>query len=772
MSSKVRVKNKKTPVKKKTKHKVPKREREKASNKYTPSKIEAIVNSGELVKGQSIPFHSIVGHLDLDPYVWITLAKDKDTDREFSITPLRSGLKNISLSNETQKYPKVDFTLYVPDYRSANQGNPTDDNSGRAITELHIGARFYVKWGYASNHTQWGPFRVMERDISFEEGTALLQVTGVMGARLLATSTAEVFSNSSKGTIIDQVASLVDITVDKQGLLQDEIDNFSSDQNTELTTSGKNLGQGLYEVTTKRSIEMHFDPESDILHLSTPFKYELVKRGQIPIRMTYGYPTSNIARKDVETKHPIKKGVSPNFVQTNQQKPSSNFAQTGETIRYAVQGRIPYLDKDNKEQEWIIGAKPHLAWGKWIFPTQDTEDDGITVLPNSSDKGFAQAIKNAEKVWKREEGYKVSATQGGEGADVVHTASWALLIEKEYELQPNTIFEDKFVTFAQYIALSANSSETVTVIKNVNPNEDGNIEVRQYRVIPKQPSVTPPAKKVDDAKTSTTTVQTVVNSDPDVPEGEEVIDKVIPIESASIRTEILNFKGKNLRDKYKKQLKDYEKKTQFYKDVAASDESYKFQETIVGNYTQASMIQVRRDPSKVSDKKKSAGSADTATTDPSKPQTGFKPKSQVSGVGLPNRRITLTTVTIDLKAGDWTMRVGTIIEIVDLHKKINGFYYVFAEEHSIDTNGFHTKIKCKKASQRMVNQYGRRAIGASVMPNPTNSTRKPITAVNVEAIIEKEGKIIEKGTAEIKSRKRRTRNTEILSSMNSLNKRR
>jgi hypothetical protein len=475
--------------------------------------------------------------------------------------------------------------------------------------------------------------------------------------------------------------------------------------------------------------------------------------------MTYGYPTSNIARIDVETKHPIKKGVSPNFVQTNGQKPSSNFAQTGETIRYAVQGRIPYLDKDNKEQEWIIGAKPHLAWGKWIFPTQDTEDDGITVLPNSSDKGYAQAIKNAEKVWKPEEGYKVSATQGGEGADARNAASWALLIEKEYELQPNTLFKDKFVTFAEYVKLSAkNGSQTVTVIKNVNPNEDGNIEVRQYRVIPKQPSVNPPAKKVDDAKTSTTTVQTVVNSDPDVPEGEEVIDKVIPIESASIRTDILNFKGKNLRDKYKKQLKEYEEKTQFYKDVAASDKSYKFQETIVGDYTQASMIQVRRDPSKASDKKKSAGSADTASTDPSKPQTGFKPKSQVSGVGLPNRRITLTTVTIDLKAGDWTMRVGTIIEIVDLHKKINGFYYVFAEEHSIDTNGFHTKIKCKKASQRMVNQYGRRAIGASVMPNPTNPTRNPINPIDeakVAAAVQKGIQVFEESEAQRKAKQSR-----------------
>ena len=174
MGKNIKTKSKKIPVVKKTKPTVPRRKRERASNKYTPTKIKAIVKSGQLFNEQSIPFHSIVGHLDLDPYVWITLAKDKGTDREFSITPLRSGLKNISLSNETQKYPKVDFTLYVPDYRLANQENQTDDNSGRAITELHIGARFYVKWGYASNHTQWGPFRVMERDISFEEGTHIL----------------------------------------------------------------------------------------------------------------------------------------------------------------------------------------------------------------------------------------------------------------------------------------------------------------------------------------------------------------------------------------------------------------------------------------------------------------------------------------------------------------------------------------------------------------------------------------------------------------------
>mgnify|MGYP006207766249 CR=1 FL=1 len=69
------------------------------------------------------------------------------------------------------------------------------------------------------------------------------------------------------------------------------------------------------------------------------------------------------------------------------------------------------------------------------------------------------------------------------------------------------------------------------------------------------------------------------------------------------------------------------------------------------------------------------------------------------------------------------MRVGTIIEIVDLHKKINGFYYVFSEEHTIDSNGFHTSIQCKKASQRMVDRYSASAKKKSNSKKPTNTTR-------------------------------------------------
>jgi len=705
----------KTPAAKKTKApKRAKKHKSRTSDIYTPEKIRAIVSSNELLHDQSIPFHSIVGHLDLDPYVWITLAEDKGTDKEFTLTPLRSGLKNISLSNETQKYPKVDFTLYVHDYRGI------ENNAGRAITEFHIGANFYVKWGYASNHTQWGPFRVMERDISFEEGTALLQVTGVMGARLLATSTAEVFSNSSKGTIIDQIASLVDIPVSKTNLLQEEVKKISaSDQH--LTTSGQNLGKGLYKVVAQSDIEMHFDPESNVLNLSTPFKYELVKRGKKPIKMTYGYPTSNIAKLDVETKHPIKKGVSANFVLTNGQKPNSNFVQTDETVRYAVQGRIPYIDKDNTEKDWVIGTTRGRSWGVWVFPTKETKDDGITVKKGATNKGYKQAIRNAQKKWPPEEGYRVSATQGGESYDARNMDSWALLIEKEVYLTNNTVYEDKFVTRSEYASAIVDTSKKVTVLLNTDPNDSGLIHIRQYSILPQQkPTPQPSSTSVN--KPKTTTVETEVS--PAKLEGEETTDMVVSI--ASIRTDLLNYTGSfsQLKDKYKNQLTEYREKVQGYRED--ENKISKVKESTVGGITFAKWVTVRADPSAASKSKQSGASADTANVDSTTPQPGFEPKSQTTGVGTPSRRIKLTKVTIDLKAGDWTMRVGTIIQIVDIHKKINGFYYVFAEEHSIDTNGFHTTIKCKKASKKMVNQYGSKALRSSPNPNPTNTTRRKV----------------------------------------------
>ena len=58
----------------------------------------------------------------------------------------------------------------------------------------------------------------------------------------------------------------------------------------------------------------------------------------------------------------------------------------------------------------------------------------------------------------------------------------------------------------------------------------------------------------------------------------------------------------------------------------------------------------------------------------------------------------------------------------------------------------------------MVNQYGRRAIGASVMPNPTNPTRNPINPIDearVAAAVQKGIQVFEESEAQRKAKESR-----------------
>jgi hypothetical protein len=715
---------KKTTIQKKKKA-TPKRTRRtkaRVSNRYEPARYKAQVSMIDPYK-QNLPFHSLVGETNLDPYVWITLKKDLNKDpKQDRLNPIHKGLKSISLSNEKKKYPKVDFVLYVPDYRE-NKGD-----SGRSINEFIIGAEFYVKWGYYSNHTQWGPFRVTERDISFDEGTALLQVTGIMGARLFATSTAEVFSNAEGKLALEQVASLVGISVNKYELLDEEYKKFQQDLPT--ITAGGNLGQTIYKDTTKNDVDFYFDPEVGEIKLSTPFKYELVKQGRAkPIKMTYGYPTSNIAKLDVETKHPVKKGVSPNKQSTLKHKPKGGLGIiSGNTLRYPIQGLIPYNDSaTGTVKELIIGALPGSAWGKWIFSTKKVKDPakrGGVIDPNSVGS-VEQAIKNAEKVYPPKSGYRVSAVEKkiGEGYDATEADSWAMLIERIVTIPKNVVYEDKFMTITEYTTALRNTSNPA-VLLSTDANASGQLSVRVYS--PKESATEKDALPKKDTseskKLKSTTVEAQPVGDESTPEGDEFVDVILKA-SKPIDSSIIANKGGRLSKSYQDELDRYNNELFQLKNLAFGNEDLSVKQKSYGSVTMA--VLVRRDPAKPTEKKSKEGEvSDTSSGDSTNPNSSFKPKAQSSGVGRPSRRITRTKISIDLKAGDWTMRVGTIIEIVDLHKKINGYYYVFSEEHTIDSNGFHTSIQCRKASQRMVDKYSGKSKKRSGSKKPSNTTRK------------------------------------------------
>lgn len=760
MGTKVKVVAKTTLKKeKKRTQKRKRRTTQKISNRYEPARLKPQVTMMQ-ERNQSLPFHSLVGETNLDPYVWITLKKDLRKDpKNDRLNPIHKGLKSISLSNEKKKYPKVDFVLYVPDFRD------NKDDSGRSINEFIIGAEFFVKWGYSSNHTQWGPFRVTERDISFDEGTALLQVTGIMGARLFATSTAEVFSNTEGKLAIDQIASLVNINVNKKELLDGEYGTLDGSQGPPsaaagsdfdgglgppLIAAGGNLGQAIYKDTVKRDVDFYFDPEVGEIKLSTPFKYELVKQGKAkPVRMTYGYPTSNIAKLDVETKHPVKKGVSPNKVVVNGQKPNGLSEVKGNTLRYAYKGLIPYYDSTTDTvEEIVIGEVSSQAWGRWVFSTKKVKDPTKRNTPDnvidpSSAGSVQQAIRNAEAVYPPKMGYRVSAVEAkiGRGYDTRDVNSWAMLIEKVVKIPKNVVYEDKFMTTAEYkIALRDTSNPAVLLSTDLNSSGQLSVRVYSPKKSATEKETLPKKSKSESKRLKNTTVEAKPVGNEQTPEGEEFVDVILG-ESKPIKNSILSYRGGRLSKSNQEELDRYNDEVFHLENQAFGNKNLSVKQESYGSVTRS--VLVRRDPAKPTDKKSKEGEvSDTASGDTENPNSSFKPKAQSSGVGRPSRRITRTKLSIDLKAGDWTMRVGTIIEIVDLHKKINGFYYVFSEEHTIDSNGFHTSIQCRKASQRMVDKYSRKKKSSS--KKPSNTTRKPVGQEEYTPVIEDKAELVAK----------------------------
>ena len=156
---------------------------------------------------------------------------------------------------------------------------------------------------------------------------------------------------------------------------------------------------------------------------------------------------------------------------------------------------------------------------------------------------------------------------------------------------------------------------------------------------------------------------------------------------------------------------------------------------------QRTKVDVRKDPAKPKqDGEDSKSSSESASRDASTPAPPFKPIGQQSGLPRRTSRLKTTKVRVRLKAGDWTMRVGRIIEIVDVHKSLNGYYYVFSEEHILSTDGFHTEFECRKASKKAVNTYGKgriRSKGSKVDPK---GARKPTSGEEeVKAATEKDG---------------------------------
>ena len=733
--TKVKVKKRTTRAKSKVRAKVPKKS-------YIPKRIQAEVRALSRINESNrfeLPLHTQIGHTELQPFAWVSLDTDQTMEESFKLygskggnfKPVTYGLKSITLTNESGKYPLATFDLYVPDYKNQLEvgGAFRADHTSETATldKFRIGSRFSVKWGYSAAHTLWRNLRVVERGISFEEGTAILSVKGLIGSRLLATTTAEVFSNTYGYPAVEQMASLVDMSVDYRELLEDEYFRLVNEEETkDIIIGGSDLGFGLSVASQRADVEMYFNPELGDLKFSTPFKKELIKRGQKPTKMVYGYPSSNIARVGLETKFPKKRGTSPRGGKPNNQKQNGI---TGDSSKGKVEFTTTVAGPYNLPNETVyIGPGIAQARGYWLFSQYPTDDHGKN--PDTSKPASdLNIIANAKKRWRPSSGYTVSLAYNSAGEPILDPANnkyRAVVVQKTIKLK-------KGFNVLDYVTREVSKSEYNQIAKDVirgtkfveisgtaGANNE-NLTVYIYEVAQEnleQRRAREEATKKEDVPTST--VEAKVSEDPDAPEGEETKDVYVWQDApntglASMKSFNIG-RGNRLEERYKTRKAELEAQAR----QLSNDKGvlHRVSEYTEDEYLNAKIEvwapftpKTRKDPGKPNaGEEEQENTSDTSSSDPNDPNSTFEPVSQAKGVGSARSRKALTKLTIDLKAGDWTMRVGKLIEMVDLYKKLDGVWYIAKEEHTISASGFSTQITCHKATTRQKNSYGKHGI--------------------------------------------------------------
>ena len=703
---------------------------------YTPQRFEANVTESIDKQGQVLPLYKLVGEANLEPFVWLSIEGQaaREDSKEFS--PLRRGLEYIILKNQYNKYPMVELGIVVPEYRESSDPHQ-QRNLDRPLRELKMGARFSVQWGYSSATINWGAFTVVERQVSFDQGTALLVIKAKMGSKLSATTTSEVFSTTSPEKTLTELAKLAGQRLELDEEFREEVEQEA--MNTlEVAPAGDVVGKAIQRVLALRDKDAWIDPQSDTLTISDPFKLDLVGKGIRPLKMTYGFPSSPIESLEIETKRPKRSGTGV--------RSSKGVTPTGSAID----------PKTSKARSIVAGSIIREINGSYVFthygfsgvssdqnaPASQYEFFSAFSQTRDGTTSLRNVITNAEEKWPPSKGFKVSLNENlnrifppGGQQDFLH-----VIVERVFEvsgtleLTEDSLSEvsnlkrnsdafkekvkEKWYTQFRLNALVSEvySGSLVYKIVGAPVNIDGKdyYPVRVYR--PKktdsrntQASIGDSRNEADSQTSSTTeiaTTQTQKEFDAQVERinkrisGDKVkADLLTQYQKSANKDAFLQLKGRNNDEikALKKFLKNERKLTKMIQGLP----NYSILQNVSSRgEVQLSIIGGARSPEEGAQPTQGIQTPANSASADDTPRGSMTPASVSSGVGRPSRRLTLTKLTIKLKAGDWAMRVGRLIELVDVYKSVDNIYFIDAEEHRIDENGFHTVITCKVATSR------------------------------------------------------------------------
>ena len=657
-----------------------------------------------------------VGHLNLSPYAWIYAEGDERKEIAslngdyVELNMVRAGgLKSMTCTNEYGKYPTVAFEVYDPDFRK-RRGTVNGEQPDIGLYEkFKIGKRFSVRFGYRSAFTAWNDLKVVESEVTFEEGTVVLKVKGRAAHRLMSTHSADVFTKEFGKSALDAIARVVDMKVDYKQVLDQEYDRILSQARASSPSVG--ISAHIFKVTGKADVDFFYDPEYESLRLQTPYKMELIKRGSKPRQITYGYPSSPISSLSIETKYPKKKFAGKGAdLGNNQEKKDPTEEVKGRKIRALISGYLYSTDG----QAFAFG-----------IPEVYTQD--------------AAGQDKLAKKYPMAQGYEYERDEQTLSTSVGNISTAYYRIYRTFYINADELEEEEVAWTEIEARLNggAQGGKSIFVPTSVEAHpQTPAVLIVVGKVYSKREAAGKPATPVAPANPPTTTTTKV-----DEKSGTQEYQYKPTGETAGINTANMNASYAPGSAVYRQQqaIEALKKKAQ------ESNDRYRVKQ--VDNNGRTTFILTER--TEVTVTAPEAPAAETAeqkgdpvetNTQSGPPMPTFTPATATSTVASGARRKgPVTTLTLQMKAGDYTLRIGDLIELTDMYKSMDGFYYIHSEEHKVSADGFHTEIKCRKALPKSVKEYGGartpapRAGGRGATSGESadaNNARRQVTIIN------------------------------------------
>lgn len=604
-----------------------------------------------------VPLSSYIISRGLSVFADIILDIDDRSQRRVNLNEgdSKDHIVSMSITNEKGKHPQVDFETIVPNFRSTK-------NEHNRLEDYKIGRSLFVEFGYGTALTRQGPFVIDSKEVAYDKGTAILRVTAKMGRKLSTVTTADVFTSSAGKGVIDKLAALAGYTVDYTDVLKEEKNELKKYPRS--PAGNTNVGHKALKIATEEGLDFYIDTELNVIKLSTPYKLDLVKKGKKPLKIQYGFPSSNIKSLSVKETRKKTKTTGSGSDQNLNLNQALGGVITNSGTHYVPHGVT------------IPSSKGAIYIGIPLEERTFSDDDvnkrnGQTAIQKAQKRFPPSGFQLEEDQFSRLGVNKIfNVFKKKRASNLVLDSSITSLPEKEIE--------------------SLLNDNSVIVLINGQPSFIGGDAYFPVQVFTKQS--TSNENKPKDATKRTTIVNSTTTEVIDDPRAEYAYvwrrhkntKKVAILDDEDKATE----QSKGERSRALAKLRDLAKDSTLRLAEIKRENStvYFLQERV-----KAKVVNIKKPKTVKKDK-------DQQVVNPSSADDQNRSQKGPKGAGVSNNGIQsyLSTkeLTVQLTTGDFFMNVGTLIEIVDMNESLNGVYSIKSCKHDVTVEGFHTSFVC------------------------------------------------------------------------------